>query len=124
MKNLNGNVKSIREIKFTAIDKFGEISKRDIEWDNNSYTLFNNNGNLIELSFYNSDGCLDSKVTYKYDDNGNKIEWNSYNSDGSLDEKYTAKYDDKGIKSNFFREVISVRNQHQYFLLLRVPSQF
>ena len=91
-KNLKGNVKYVREILFTTIDKFGEISKGDIESDNNSYTLYNNKGNKIELNVYNSDGSLDYKYTYKYDDKGNKIEWNVYNSDGSLNYKETSKY--------------------------------
>ncbi|MFJ1492301.1 hypothetical protein [Capnocytophaga canis] len=52
--------------------------------------------NNIETNVYNSDGVLKTKLTYKYDDKGNTIEINSYNSEGGLEIKYTYKYDEKG----------------------------
>ena len=103
---LNGKVKSIREIPYKAVEKFGEVAKGDaldIIGENLQIT-FNEKGNKLEENWFNPDGRLFSKYTYKYDDKGNKLEENSFNSDGSLNSKYTYKYDDKGnkIESNLF----------------------
>jgi hypothetical protein len=49
-------------------------------------------GNKIEMNDYNSEGCLDSKVTFKYDDNGNLIEENNCNFNGSLNSNCTYRY--------------------------------
>ena len=103
---LNGKVKSIREIPYKAVEKFGEVAKGDaldIIGENLQIT-FNEKGNKLEENWFNPDGRLFSKYTYKYDDKGNKLEENSFNSDGSLNSKYTYKYDDKGnkIELNYF----------------------
>ena len=51
---------------------------------------------MIEENWYNSDGRLNSKTTYKYDEKGNNIEENNHDSDGRLNSKTTYKYDEKG----------------------------
>ncbi len=51
------------------------------------------NTNKIEENYYNSDGRLDYKSTFKYDEKENKIEENNYNSYGRLYSKYTFKYE-------------------------------
>jgi len=102
---LNGKVKSIREIPYKAVEKFGEVVKGDaLGFEQILQITFNEKGNKIESNSFNSDGSLSFKYTYKYDDKGNIIESNSFNSDGSLSFKYTYKYDDKGnqIESNSF----------------------
>jgi len=92
--NLNGNVKSITETVFEAIEKFGEITNGKIKY---TYSfIFNNNGNKIEENYYEADGSLKNKQIYKYDDNGNMFEENYYEADGSLGYKKIYKYDDKG----------------------------
>ena len=85
--NLKGKVKSVREITYNAVEKFGEIEKGDRS--SGIVTIYNEQGNEIEVNRYNSDDSLDWKFTYKYDDKGNQIEVNRYKSDGSLDCKET-----------------------------------
>ena len=103
---LKGKIKSIREIPYEAVEKFGEVVKGDAldGFGENLQITFNEKGNKLEENFFNSDGSLNSKYTYKYDDKGNKIELNSFNSDGRLSSKLTYKYDDKGniIELNSF----------------------
>ena len=115
---LNGKVKSIREIPYEAVEKFGEVVRGDalaILGENQQIT-FNDKGNKIEENWFNSDGSLFSKYTYKYDDKGNKIEQNSFNPDGSLSFKSTYKYDDKGnkIESNSFNSDGSLDSKYTY----------
>ena len=104
-ENLKGKVKSITENTYEAVDKFGQIEKGDILVDSSAvytdygrFKIYNEKGNKIEENYYNSNGSLDFKDTYKYDEKGNKIEKNRYNSDGSLYYKVTYKYDGKGNK--------------------------
>ena len=104
-EKLKGKVKSIREIPYEAVEKFGEVVKGDaLGFGKNLQITFNEKGNKLEENWFNPDGRLDFKWTYKYDDKGNKIELNSFNHDGSLDSKFTFKYDDKGnqIELNWF----------------------
>ncbi len=102
-ENLKGKVKSIKETTYEAVDKFGQIEKGNVFYDrfsllfNSPFTIiYNEKGNKIEKNYYNSDGSLKSKTTYKYDEKGNNIEENIYGSDGSLKSKTTYKYDKKG----------------------------
>ena len=90
---LKGKVKSIREIPYEAVEKFGEVVKGALDgFGENLQITFNEKGNKIEENFFISDGRLFSKYTYKYDDKGNEIERrNSFNSDVN-DDKYTYKY--------------------------------
>lgn len=57
---------------------------------------YNERGNKLEETSYNSDGTLYEKYIYKYDKKGNKIEFNWYNSNGSLSNRKTYKHDDIG----------------------------
>ena len=97
---LNGKIKSIREIPYEAVEKFGEVVKEDVLGivNENLQITFNDKGNKLEENWFNPDGSLSLKYTYKYDDKGNQIEENSFDADGSLSFKYTYKYDDKGNK--------------------------
>ena len=101
--NLKGNVKSVFDISFEAVEKFGKITKgAEITYSNHDIykrerTVYNDKGNKIEKdSHNNSQGSLTHKDTFEYDDKGNQIEWRSYVSDGSLQSKVTYRYDDKG----------------------------
>ena len=115
---LKGKVKSIRKIPYEAVEKFGEVVKGDVldRFGENLQITFNDKGNQIEENWFNSDGSLYFKYTYKYDDKGNKIELNSFNSDGSLSFKSTYKYDDKGnkIESNSFNSDGSLDSKYTY----------
>ena len=105
-ENLKGKVKSITENTYEAVNKFGQIEKGDILVDSSAvytddghFKIYNEKGNKIEENYYNSNGRLYSKTTYKYDEKGNMIEDNFYDSDdGSLIYKNTYKYDEKGNK--------------------------
>ena len=56
--NLKGNVKSIREESYQAIDKFGEVlkgeNKRDGLFGYDKYILFNGEGYITNSISYNS----------------------------------------------------------------------
>ncbi|MGD0710072.1 MAG: hypothetical protein ABR968_02745 [Bacteroidales bacterium] len=97
--NLKGNIKTIYDTLYNVVDKFGELKK---EVDTDSTLIFNDKGNLVEVSLYNHNGSLIHTYTYKYDENGNKIE-KEYKENTKLDPvavekayKYTWKYDSKG----------------------------
>ena len=110
-ENLKGKVKSITENTYEAVDKFGQIEKGNVLVDSSAvytddgrFKIYNEKGNKIEENYYNSNGSLIYKNTYKYDEKGNKIEENYYNSNGRLYSKTTYKYDEKGnmIEDNFY----------------------
>ena len=110
-ENLKGKVKSITENTYEAVEKFGQIEKGDVLVDSSAvytddghFKIYNEKGNKIEENYYNSNGSLIYKNTYKYDEKGNKIEENYYNSNGRLYSKTTYKYDEKGnmIEDNFY----------------------
>ena len=114
---LNGKIKSIREIPYEAVEKFGEVVKGDaLGGFGNLQITFNEKGNKLEENSFNLDGSLFSKYTYKYDDKGNKLEENFFNSDGSLSSKYTYKYDDKGnqIEENSFNSDGNLDDKYTY----------
>ena len=94
--NLYGKVRSLTEKEYEPIEKFGEITKGEIIYVNKE--TYDDKGNMIEISSYNSDGSLAIKYIFEYDDKGNKTERSIYNSDGSLDSKYIYEYefDNKG----------------------------
>jgi len=104
-QNLKGEVKSITENTYFAIEKFGEITKGDksnefYELDNN-FKLFNDLGNLIEQKNVWKRG----NIKYKYDSNNNLIEEKSFkNYDRSSSELITYEYNLKNhlIEKNEF----------------------
>ena len=81
-EKLNGKVKSIREIPYEAVEKFGEVVKGDAldRFGKKLQITFNDKGNKLEENSFNSDGSLSSKLTYKYtyDQQGNWIQKISY----------------------------------------------
>lgn len=63
------------------------------------YTFkYDEKGNKIEMTCYNSDGSLNDKTTYKYDIKDNQVEIIMYNSNEKLEEKSEYTYNDKDIK--------------------------
>lgn len=118
-QNLIGNVKTLMEYDYWAIEKFGEVQRGD-KGLITSYS-FDTKGNKKEMTVTYSDGSESGKYIfdydsqgnlteenkfligilvykdiYKYDNKGKKLEKNKYNSDGSLISKWTYNYDDKG----------------------------
>lgn len=98
-QNLNGNVRSLTEVTYEAIERFGIIEKggrlEDFRYIN--YQLeFDEKGNLTERRGYNQDESLSFKTNYKYNDKGYKTELSVYNPDGSLRYKTIFKTDELG----------------------------
>lgn len=123
-ENLKGQVKSVKEIAFNGVEKFGEVMKGGLTNYSNLNTLkiFNEKGNEIKIEHYYNDGQrLDYVEKLKYDINGNrillefyrdgklvvvdkyqydvkrnKIEEKEYDNDGILSHVEKYKYDEKG----------------------------
>lgn len=110
--NLNGPVKSIKELHYDAQDKFGEIvlireHEGNIFIDGGNYKYFNTQGNIYEYGWYDSNGNKRLYTSYEYDGSGNKIEerfdlLNTFTL-YKYDEKYNiieeCKYDSSGLLS-------------------------
>jgi hypothetical protein len=98
--NLKGKVKTIKETSFNATDKFGVITKGSRSEKSNSkydtYTIFNNKGNIVEENIYRSVDYLCYKIIYNYDNYGLKKEKLTYYLDGKLREKEIYEYDSEG----------------------------
>ena len=99
--NLIGKVKSFTETSYKVKKAFGKIEKGQRERKDGflSYNDFQNvydkNGNIIELNFYEEGRIY--KLNYRYnDEKEEKIGYDFYNADGSLYHKIVFKYDDKG----------------------------
>lgn len=116
--NLKGKIKSLKEIRYDAVEKGGKAQKGEIIMYD-TY-VFNNEGYLIEENAYDLDGSLDDKSTYKDDDTGN-IDENWRRADGSPAGKRTYKYDKKGylIESNYYNAVLNLN----LFLFVAYPNQ-
>ena len=126
-ENLKGKVKSITENTYEAVDKFGQIEKGDILVDSSAvytddghFKIYNEKGNKIEENYYNSNGRLYSKTTYKYDEKGNNIEKNNYDSNGRLDSKHTYEYD----KNNNWTQRIEYKNTIPHRITERIIEYY
>lgn len=82
----SGDVKSIRTTGYEATEKFGEISKGDVLYNQsvNNLIEFNKDGYITEISNFNHSGDLSQKSVYVYDGDGNVTKINKY--DGGGDE--------------------------------------
>lgn len=96
---LYGNVEKVTKSEYTAVEKFGDIDKKE---QLNEYEYkFNEVGDVIEGISSDASSTLVWKEVYEYA-NGNKILWTKYGADGKLynsiisDVKQTVKYDDNG----------------------------
>jgi len=124
--NLKGNVKSVSTISYYAIDVDGNISTgergRKNSWEKDKLTLFNVNGNVTEIQFfdsydkptgkrevnydevgravveisYDASGEIDFRRTFTLDVKGNRIEERNYDSLGNLQFRSTSTFDSKG----------------------------
>jgi len=120
-ENLKGNVKSLREASFNAVDNFSEITKGDrggAGWFGpyEYYNKYNNKGFLTEsvAKYFDGDSLILQEVC-KYDDKGHEIEQYHSNSDGESG-KETSKYDDIGniIELNRYYPVDSLEASWKY----------
>ena len=120
--NLKGKVKTLRQISYHTIDKFGEITKGDIDGagilaPGEYYNKYNVKGFIIErVGRYFGDGdSLILEQIYKYNDKGNKININQSTPNGEIG-KETFKYDDKGnpIELNRYYPIDSLEMSCRY----------
>ncbi len=82
--NLNGDVKSFREVKFLAVNNFSIISSGEkIRHIYNQEVLFNLDGNKIEQNDYIPDGTLANRTVFLYKKD-KLVEYNEYDSQGIL----------------------------------------
>jgi hypothetical protein len=153
--NLRGKVSYLEETTYAGIDHFGEakkdslLSKCIFKYDINgseiekyehyivfntpefeTKTLYNEKGNKIQQSYYQSEkdygstiykydskdnlieteyyfcGLLTNKIINKYDESGNNIESMEYNEDGELAKVKVFKYDEKRnvIERSFYNK--------------------
>lgn len=119
--NLKGKVKTLRQISYHAIDKFGEITKGDIDGSGilapgEYYNKYNDKGFLTEsiAKYFDGDTLIFQEI-YTYDGYGNEIEIYQSNSEGEIG-KETHKYDDKGnpIELNRYYPVDSLEATWRY----------
>jgi len=80
---------------YKFVEKFGEYES---EIEMRCVHKYNEKGNNVQSTRYNSEGNLESKHVSKYDKKGNEIERVCYNSEGNLWSKWIYKYDEKGNK--------------------------
>jgi len=93
-EKLKGEVKTLREITYSPVNKKRIFKRLKTKIDGESYKkVFSKEGNKTEEITYNYEGSLDFYVIYKYDENQNIIEFCEYSSDSSLKNKWIRKYD-------------------------------
>src|SRR5690606_7432950 len=94
-KNLKGKVKSTKEIPYSPIEKFGEVTKGNVYInkfyfsDDNLYIIssikhivYNEIGNETENRDYDSNGNTLKRRTFNYDEKGKRISQSVYNPKG------------------------------------------
>ena len=120
-EHLKGNVKSLRQVSFNVVDKFGEIVKDGFGgagWFGSDDFLnkYNDKGFLTEsiAKYFDGDTLIYQEI-YTYDDKGNEIEVYQSNSEGESG-KETHKYDDKGnpIEVNTYYPIDSLEMSYRY----------
>lgn len=102
--NFSGNVKSVKESYYKAIEKFGEIEKV-INKDENHllhYKTFDKSGNLIEDIMYDSKGNIAWHSIHKYNNKGNLVEIEWYESDGTPGTKRVYLYNNSILLEEIF----------------------
>ena len=86
----------MRNLKYFAVEQFGEVVKGDVDDFGYRYQQFYNlRGGIIQENIYNK-GKMFIKDVWKYDDSGNKVDRRRYNSNGSLNKDHEWKFDDVG----------------------------
>lgn len=98
--NLNGKVKSVKEVSYKADIQSETLTNgkkerdADISYGEDSYIEFNKQGNKIQHVYYNSNEKENLKRVYKYDSIENLIEVRWYE-EGALTSKSIYRYNDK-----------------------------
>jgi len=129
-ENLKGRVKSIKETPYHVVEKFGEVTKGDINIEGGYLTddywlllssiwhkTYNEIGFEMETKKYDANGNTLKRSVCNYDEKGKLIDWKSYNTKG-LESKTTYKYDEKGnqIESNSYnpKGELEYKNTYKY----------
>lgn len=99
--NSKGKVKSYKIINYEATIRFGKVEKGNRALGEpldgqNQECIFDNNGKIKEINYFNIIGNLESKKIYNYDEMGRNYETNVFNQEGKLIEKYTTSYNKEG----------------------------
>lgn len=89
----------VRSIVYTYTN--GNVSeavyyKEDGVFEYKDQYIYDEKGNLIEVSCSYADGSLRSKYMYTYDENGNRTEDSFFIGDGSINSKHLYSYDAQG----------------------------
>ena len=96
---LNGSVKSIKEMSYKAEQKLGEITKGEkgrTDGERNYERKFNQQGFLIEGEYYYEDVNLDYRVVSEIGKDGSPISRSFYSPYGDLTSKVSFKYASNG----------------------------
>lgn len=117
---LKGNVKSIKETSYEAIQKDGKIvpgKRAKPSWKKDTYRGFNRKGEIIEELIYNTDGSLRSICTLKTL-NKNSVAASIFKPSGELKFRQITNYNDQGklvekVRFNLDGETL-VRNLYLY----------
>jgi hypothetical protein len=104
--NLQGNVKSLKEISYKAVDKFGEYEKgtrsRSDKTETDKYIIFNQFGYIIEDYILNHDSLLIRSRLIQYDSTNRVTEENIYNDEGYLVSKGIYTYENHNVLSKSY----------------------
>lgn len=96
--NLNGKIKSIRQIPRHIQTKFGKYLIGE-PWpyvEENFVLLFDESGKLVEKRLFYNNGTKYSREMYYYNEDGNRYKEVLYNQNGSLGSRITYVFDRKG----------------------------
>jgi len=96
---LVGNIRTLKEISYDAMDTLGTISpgKRSRpSWKKDTYRVFNIDGNLIQEIQYKTDGEVRNKIYNKFHSMENKVEEFTFKPDNILLYKRIAYYTQAG----------------------------
>jgi hypothetical protein len=79
---------------------------------------YDDRGNAVSSTWYNSDGSIYLKDSTKYDDKNNRIEFNSHYLDGGLNSKTSTKYD-YDEKNNWIKCIVFSNDNTPLYILER-----
>lgn len=96
---LYGNVKSVKQITYKAIENFGEIIKGEKERKSPTtydyFSVFNSSGYIVLEEIFNST-FMPAKTINNYNERNQIISVDCYNLDGSREGKWITQYDNFG----------------------------
>jgi YD repeat-containing protein len=107
LQKLVGDLKSIKSIDYKAVEKFGEISKGKSYEEysliaNSTFTVFNKDGYIIEINYYDKNNVLLFKEKYTYNDENKLLETTTYKGNGRFSSKYKYSYSNRTIRINTY----------------------